>query len=182
MKNYIGIKSIEARPMNLGDYNTHRGWDIPEDEDPLREGYLVKYPDGYESWSPKEQFEEAYTVLEQSRLLETIQRRELLNIVTCIDNPGVGGGCHQYLINNSSKNLGIIQFQKGPRNDPNATSGVLDSDLLEIVRDRLSGFQDGPYASRENDVALVHIEEALMWMARRVEDRLERQVLGYYKE
>ena len=51
---------IEAKEMNRGDYNKYRGWTIPEDENPADEGYLVKYSDGYESWSPKKQFEEAY--------------------------------------------------------------------------------------------------------------------------
>lgn len=60
MKNYIGTKQLQAKPMNLGDYNKYRGWDIPKNEDPLKEGYLVKYTDGYESWSPKEVFEESY--------------------------------------------------------------------------------------------------------------------------
>ena len=60
MKKYIGTKMIEAKPMNRGDYNTYRGWTIPEDENPADEGYLVKYSDGYESWSPKKQFEETY--------------------------------------------------------------------------------------------------------------------------
>ena len=60
MKKYIGIKNIKAEPMNLGDYNIYRGWKIPENENPNDEGYLVKYSDGYESWSPKKVFEEAY--------------------------------------------------------------------------------------------------------------------------
>ena len=60
MKQYIGTKVIEARPMNRGEYNEYRGWTIPANENPADEGYLVKYPDGYESWSPKEVFEEAY--------------------------------------------------------------------------------------------------------------------------
>lgn len=60
MKKYIGTKCIEAKPMNRGDYNIYRGWTIPADENPADEGYLVKYPDKYESWSPKKQFEEAY--------------------------------------------------------------------------------------------------------------------------
>ena len=46
--------------MNLGFYNQFRWWKIPENENPEREGYLVQYPDGYISWSPKEVFEEAY--------------------------------------------------------------------------------------------------------------------------
>lgn len=60
MKKYIGTKMIEAKPMNRGDYNKYRGWTIPENENPADEGYFVKYSDGYESWSPKKQFEEAY--------------------------------------------------------------------------------------------------------------------------
>ena len=60
MKKYIGTKMIEARPMNRGDYNKYRGWDIPGDENQADDGYLVKYQDGYESWSPKNVFEEAY--------------------------------------------------------------------------------------------------------------------------
>lgn len=60
MKTYIGTKVIEAKPMNRGDYNKYRGWEIPADENLTDNGYLVKYPDGYESWSPAEVFEEAY--------------------------------------------------------------------------------------------------------------------------
>lgn len=60
MKKYVGTKMLQAELMNLGDYNKHRGWTIPEDENPEREGYLVIYEDGYKSWSQKEVFEEAY--------------------------------------------------------------------------------------------------------------------------
>lgn len=60
MKTYIGTKIIEAKPMNRGDYNEYRGWSIPDNENPNDEGYLVRYSDNYESWSPKEQFENAY--------------------------------------------------------------------------------------------------------------------------
>lgn len=60
MDKYIGVKLLEAELMNLGTYNAQRGWTIPEDEDPGREGYMVVYPDGYVSWSPKEIFEKAY--------------------------------------------------------------------------------------------------------------------------
>lgn len=59
MKKYVGVKLVQARPMNLGAYNDHRGWTIPEYEDPLKEGYLIVYPDGCQSWCPKEQFEKA---------------------------------------------------------------------------------------------------------------------------
>lgn len=57
---YVGTKQIEARPMTRGAYNYYRGWPIPSDEDPNDNGYLVRYSDGYESWSPEKQFDEAY--------------------------------------------------------------------------------------------------------------------------
>ena len=59
MQKYLGVKFVEAKPMSLGDYNNHRGWTIPANEDPYAHGYLVRYPDGYESWCPKGQFEAA---------------------------------------------------------------------------------------------------------------------------
>jgi DUF1365 family protein len=74
MKNYIGTKSIKGKPMNLGEYNKYRGWDIPKNESPEKEGYLVEYelkgddkpnhPDhkGYISWSPKAAFDDAYRI------------------------------------------------------------------------------------------------------------------------
>lgn len=44
MKRYVGTKIIHAQPeQRIGE-----------------PGYLVRYADGYESWSPKDVFEEAY--------------------------------------------------------------------------------------------------------------------------
>lgn len=60
MQKYIGVKKVEAEPMTRGDYNSFKGWTIPDNENPDDEGYLVKYSDDYISWSPKKQFEEAY--------------------------------------------------------------------------------------------------------------------------
>lgn len=69
MLSYIGIKQVKAKPMTRQDYNTLRGWEVPLDENPLDEGYLVEYADsepnhkdfsGYISWSPKETFEKYY--------------------------------------------------------------------------------------------------------------------------
>ncbi|MBP2629882.1 MAG: hypothetical protein H6Q70_510 [Firmicutes bacterium] len=59
MEQYIGVKIIQAEPMTRGEYNKFKGWTIPADENPKDEGYLVKYRDGYISWSPKGIFEEA---------------------------------------------------------------------------------------------------------------------------
>ena len=66
MKKYIGTKIVMATPMSRGSYNT----ELPADENGDDEGYLVEYMDGgkpnhtdhkgYISWSPKEQFDNAY--------------------------------------------------------------------------------------------------------------------------
>lgn len=60
MKKYIGTKIIKAKAMTRGEYNIKRGWKIPENENPADEGFIFEYSDGYVSWSPKKQFEEAY--------------------------------------------------------------------------------------------------------------------------
>lgn len=62
MKKYIGTKVIKAKPMTRGEYNEYRGWQIPENENPEDEGYLVVYvdSDNYESWSPRDVFDRAY--------------------------------------------------------------------------------------------------------------------------
>ncbi len=71
MIKFIGTKQIEAEPMTRGEYNQYRGWTIPANENPEDEGYLVKYNDGYISWSPKKPFEEAYSEIGENPLYDT---------------------------------------------------------------------------------------------------------------
>ena len=125
--------------------------------------------------------------------LSTIQKREKFNDVLAIEEKGNGGAYHKYVIQKdelvdttTSKHevipLTTIQFQNGPRHEENSIHGVIDEDLLEIVRHRLQCFQEGEFATRENAIALTHIEEALLWLNKRKEDRLERGVLGTYNK
>ena len=70
MQRFIGTKTILARALTRGEYNAYRGWNPPAGEDQSTQGYLVEYTDGgtpndprhvgYISWSPKEQFDNAY--------------------------------------------------------------------------------------------------------------------------
>ena len=56
--------------MNRGEYHNYRGLPLHNEQNGSDEGYLVEYTDGgqpnhdahlgYISWSPKEQFENAY--------------------------------------------------------------------------------------------------------------------------
>lgn len=123
------------------------------------------------------------------RKLDTIQKRNKLNNVYAMDAEGPGGANHCYNIYKSNDDpekilahelvgVGVIEFQNGPRNNSDSIAGVLDTDLLEIVRDRLSCFQKGQFSCRENAIALTKIEEALLWLNKRVEDHAERNVLG----
>ncbi len=61
MKIYVGAKIIQAEPMDEVTFLTTvkvSAKTIMNQE--TRPGYLVIYPDGYKSWSPKETFETAY--------------------------------------------------------------------------------------------------------------------------
>lgn len=120
------------------------------------------------------------------KILSTIQKRNSLNTVVRKDEKGPGGGYHEYGIRpvgfESQLELANIKFQKGPRGVDGSIEGVTDQDLLEIVRDRLTAFQQGDLPSRETACALTHIEEALMWLNKRAEDRAERGVLGTYNK
>jgi len=64
MKKYVGIPTVGAKPMTRGAYIRYRGWAIPADENPLDDGFLVVYPDGYRSWCPKPQFDNEYTLVD----------------------------------------------------------------------------------------------------------------------
>ena len=112
--------------------------------------------------------------------LETIQTRENLNEVYRTGEPGPGGAYHEYVVAapETQHILERIQFQKGPRKDPNACHGVLDSDLLEIVRDRMRAFCSGEMTDPHTERALSHVEAALFHLNYRVEDRIARGVLG----
>lgn len=61
MKKYIGTKIIEAAPaIRKGGKVYDANELIPRSMEPAEEGYKVRYQDGYESFSPKDVFEEAY--------------------------------------------------------------------------------------------------------------------------
>lgn len=113
--------------------------------------------------------------------LDTIQKKNKLNDIYASDIKGNGGAHHLYAIvdKEGDSNLEhIVRFQNGARNEEGSIHGVLDVDLLEIVRHRLQCFQEGAFNSEYNQKALYHVEEALKWQNKRVEDRIKRNVLG----
>ena len=60
MKQYIGTKIIQAEPAYRVDGEVFVKANIVPCGYEIEDGYKVVYPDGYESWSPKDVFEAAY--------------------------------------------------------------------------------------------------------------------------
>jgi len=98
--------------------------------------------------------------------------------IEVLDEPEQGGANHWYEI--SDQRIGClakILFQNGPIKEF-GVNGLTHETLLAIVIDRLRSFQEGPFKCRENEIALTHIEEALMWLQRRTVARIKRGVEG----
>lgn len=102
--------------------------------------------------------------------------------ITVLDDPGQGGACHQYAARwknerDKTEPHCFIGFQNGPISEF-GVNGVTQEVLLAIVIDRLQSFQAGPFACRENALALTKIQEAQMWLQRRTRERMQRGVEG----
>lgn len=69
MKQYIGTKIIEAEPAKRGE--CYKGPNMLSAEEAARDGYRVRYSDGYVSWSPQDVFEAAYLPLTVNAKLRT---------------------------------------------------------------------------------------------------------------
>ncbi len=109
--------------------------------------------------------------------------------IDVMDEPGAGGACHKYEITgfDTSRNASkegldgyshsfsrlVILFQNGTIPEV-GNNGVTEQALLAIVIDRLRSFQAGPFACRENALALTKLEEATHWMHARTLNRVAR--------
>lgn len=117
------------------------------------------------------------------RRLKTLQKTKRLNEIYAIDTKGYNGSNHQYAIvsedfpNTKNKYYNeeylvdtVIQFQYGAREEEGSIPGVLDIDLLEIVKDRLLSLNE-EFFTTEVTHAIMHIESALIWMNKQAEDK-----------
>lgn len=105
--------------------------------------------------------------------------------VMAIDEPAFGAH-HIYEVSKLGEeglpeHIGNIVFQKGPI-DETGVNGLTHEVLLAIVTDRLRAFQTGPFACRENALALTKLEECAMWLAERTRGRMRRGVEGTNKQ
>ena len=111
--------------------------------------------------------------------------------IECLDEAGSGGACHEYqIVDNTEYDPDLIylemlhdliltkvSFQKGPIKE-NGVNGCQMEDLIAICIDRLDGFQSGQFSCRDNAMAKTKLEEALMWLRKRTQDRIDRGVEG----
>jgi hypothetical protein len=105
--------------------------------------------------------------------------------IVALDEKGQGNANHKYQIRMSDyyghtkdeELLADINFQNGPVKEFDI-NGISNESLLAIVIDRLQGFQSGEFSSRDNAVALAHLETALLWLHKRTLDRIARGVEG----
>lgn len=116
--------------------------------------------------------------------------------IEVLDEPGAGGASHLYKITgfDSTTNPSCpwkalhgapavhshVLFQNGPIKEL-GVNGVTQEALLAIIIDRLQAFQKGPYACRENALAITKLEEAMLWLNFRTATRENRGVEGTMK-
>lgn len=116
--------------------------------------------------------------------------------ISVADQPGAGGAHHRYELSGFDTDTNasaedawgfkhsfsrqVILFQNGPIAEV-GVNGITQEVLLAIVADRLRSFQAGPYACRENALALTKIEEAQHWLQQRTIERMRRGVEGTHQ-
>lgn len=99
------------------------------------------------------------------------------------DEVSSGGGCSKYSVEWNVNSDGVaegyidVNFQHGPVKEV-GINGVSNEILLEMVIDRLKGFQAGTFKSILNSAALSSIQEGLAILYSRTKDREARGVEG----
>lgn len=77
----------------------------------------------------------------------------------------------------TGKVISSIDFQEGPIKEV-GINGIHNEDAILMVITRLCAFQETDYACNENEMAIKKLEEALMWLRKRTQDREARNVEG----
>lgn len=110
--------------------------------------------------------------------------------IRVLDEPGAGGASHRYAIDGPTREIGgesapafrcDVRFQNGPIKE-SGVNGITQEALLAVVEDRLASFQAGPFACRENAIALTKVQEAMLWLHKRTRDRQARGVEGTHEK
>lgn len=76
-----------------------------------------------------------------------------------------------------------IKLCRGDKTDEDKPrqEGFFTETLLQVCKQYLEGVNVGPLSSRDTAIAITKIDEALLWIGKRAEDRKLREVQGSYK-
>lgn len=78
----------------------------------------------------------------------------------------------------------VIDWQNGPlgrgaeRKEPN---GAFVETVIDAARQRIEFYQASKFKCREDAIAITKLEEALLWLNKRTQNREKRQVEGEHK-
>ena len=157
MKKYVGTKELKAIPMNKEEYCQYRQSEVPLNENPKEEGYLVEYLDGgkpnderhlgYISWSPKDVFEKAYKLIEENNGVLTEGEKRVRTTFNVLSSKSV----------DIAKQLMAEAINLLSRDQNDVASYYYDNLNTTQYRELSGDYQ------REIATAKTKIEEAAMW-------------------
>lgn len=70
-----------------------------------------------------------------------------------------------------------LKFQSGPTQEAGVNGCQID-EIIQILIDRLEHFQAGEFKCAENNLAIIKLMEAKMWLMERSRDRIARGIEG----
>ncbi|MCU5514411.1 hypothetical protein OCF62_07480 [Bacillus wiedmannii] len=74
-----------------------------------------------------------------------------------------------------------IKFQEGPIHE-HGVNGSQIEEVIQVLHDRLQGFQNGGFPCNENTMAMHHLKRAKKWLDERTAKRKAQGVEGKYEK
>lgn len=108
------------------------------------------------------------------RQIETVIEGATYNVPTFkVTNEGLEDGAGTQIV-----------FCKGNKEDESALrqEGFFTETLIQTAKQYLESVNVGPLASRETSMVITKLDEALMWIQKRADDRKLRGVQGTYQK
>ncbi len=112
--------------------------------------------------------------MKNPKVIETIVAGATYKVPTYkVTNDGIENG----------EGLNIV-FCKGNKLDESALrqEGLFTETLIQTAKTYLESVNVGEMATRETAMAITKLDEALMWIDKRAQDRILREVQGTYKK
>lgn len=101
--------------------------------------------------------------------------------------PGCSYQVPTYVVTNQGIEDGkgaVINFCKGDKSNPEIfrQEGFFTETLIQVAKEYLESVNKGELATRETAMAITKLDETLMWLDKRRQDRELRGVLSTYKK